>query len=117
MNFITALLLGCFLFFIGQALIWFQVNGQFFWPWFKNHDFIVALIFSIPISLLFIWGNRFLYTALDGSLWSIRLMTFGVGIIVFLFLTWLIGKELPNMKNIICIVLSITIILIQIFWK
>ena len=42
--------LGILFFTIGHILVWFQLNGQFKWDWFKNNEFIVAssgLIISI----------------------------------------------------------------------
>ena len=53
------LLAGIVLFFFGQILIWYQTNGQFKWKWFSEHPFLVACIFSIPISYAFIIATKF----------------------------------------------------------
>jgi hypothetical protein len=43
------ILAAIILFTIGQAMIWFQTNGQFVWPWAKENPMLMALI-GFPIS-------------------------------------------------------------------
>jgi len=49
----------------------------------------------------------------DGSLWPPRLVSFGVGVIVFAILTYIVKGEVIDKKTIVCLVLSIIIILTQ----
>ena len=53
------LLIGIILFLLGQALIWFQTNGQFFNSWAKENPLYMALIFSFPISYMFIYATTY----------------------------------------------------------
>ena len=103
--------------FIAHIVTWVQLNGQFKWEWFKEHENFVVLIFAFPVAWLFINYQRFAYLAFDGSLWSLRLMGFSGGIIVFFFMTWLLMGELPSVKNMICLMLACLIIVIQTLLK
>ena len=103
--------------FIAHIITWVQLNGQFKWAWFKENELWVVLIFAVPIAWLFINYQKFAYLAFDGSLWSLRLMGFSGGIIVFFFMTWWLMGELPSVKNMICLMLACLIIGIQTLLK
>jgi len=100
-----------------QFLVWFQLNGQFVWDEFKNNQTLVAVLFAFPISWLFINYQKYAYIIFDNSLWSLRLFGFGVGMIIFLLLTWFIVGETLNLKNGLCLLLSLGIVLVQAFVK
>ena len=51
MSKITALILCIVFFLIVQVVTWFQLNGQFVWPWFKNNVFLLCLIAEITRSI------------------------------------------------------------------
>ena len=53
MSKLAALFLCIGTFLLVQILTWFQLNGQFIWPWFKNNVLILCL-FGLPISWLYI---------------------------------------------------------------
>ena len=99
-----------------QSAVWFQTNGQFVWSWFKDHPFILSL-FGIPISLGYIWATKFAFTAFDGTLWPGRLIGFAMGIISFTILTNYYMGEGISTKVIVSLILAITLVLIQVFWK
>ena len=99
-----------------QSAVWFQTNGQFIWSWFKDHPFILSL-FGIPISLGYIWATKFAFTAFDGTLWPGRLIGFAMGIISFAILTNYYMDEGISTKVIVSLILAITLVLIQVFWK
>ena len=110
-------LLYTFLTFITvQSAVWFQTNGQFIWSWFKDHPFILSL-FGIPISLGYIWATKFAFAAFDGTLWPGRLIGFAMGIISFTMLTNYYMGEGISTKVIVSLILAITLVLIQVFWK
>ena len=109
------LLLGMLLFFAGQALIWIQTNGQFIYKWAKDNPFGMALIFSIPISYMFIYATKYVVEAFDGELWPGRFIGFGTGMIVIL--TWYFMGEGITSKTAVSLVLASTLVLIQILWK
>ena len=99
-----------------QSAVWFQTNGQFVWSWFKDHPFILSL-FGIPISLGYIWATKFAFAAFDGTLWPGRLIGFAMGIISFAILTNYYMGEGISTKVIVSLILAITLVLIQVFWK
>ena len=113
----SKLIAGIILYTIGQALIWYQTNGQFKWKWFEENPFWVACIFSIPISYGFIWGTKFVVEHFDGALWPGRFIGFACGMVTFAILTNLYMNEGINAKTAISLVLACSLVLIQILWK
>ena len=103
------------LFFIGQTLIWFQTNGQFINKWAKEHPFMMACIFAIPISYSFIHATRLTVEHYDGLLWPGRLVGFACGMLSFYLLTYYIMGEGLTLKTTLTLVLAVAIILIQAF--
>ena len=55
--------------------------------------------------------------AYDGAVWPARLIGFGIGIIIFSILTWLILGEKIEIKSAVCVLLAFCILIIQLFWK
>jgi len=100
-----------------QVLVWLQLNGQFVWSWFRDNSTLVSFIFAWPISWLFINYQKHAYLLFDQSLWSVRLFGYGIGMVIFLLMTWRLTGELLSLKNAICLGLSMAIILIQAFMK
>ena len=111
------LLIGLVLTFIGQILIFFQTNGQFFIPWFKNHPFIIALVGGTMVSYLFITGTGYTVEYFGGTVWENRLLGFGMGMISFSFLTYIFMGEVITTKTAVSLMLALTLVLIQILWK
>jgi hypothetical protein len=103
------------LYVIGQAMVWFQSNGQFMWPFFKKYPLLIACI-GIPISYIFINGTRLSYSGY-GVLWPGRMLGFAVGVIIFAILSQIFMGEQINLKTGLCLFLSFLIICIQIFMK
>ncbi len=113
----SKLLAAVGLFFFGQILIWYQTNGQFKWKWFAEHPFIVALIFSIPISYAFIIASKFIVEYFGGELWPGRFIGFATGMISFAILTSYYMNEGINAKTSISLILASALVAIQILWK
>src|SRR6056300_89946 len=111
------LLIGLVLTFIGQILIFFQTNGQFFKPWFKNHPFIISLVGGTMVSYLFITGTGYTVEYFGGTVWENRLLGFGMGMISFSFLTYIFMGEVITTKTAVSLMLALTLVLIQILWK
>ena len=110
-------LVYCILIFIAtQFVVWFQTNGQFISSWYKNNTFLVSLI-GIPISYGYIYATKYGYEAFDGSLWSTRLLGFALGTISFAIMTHAMMGEGLNYKTLVSILLAISLVLIQLFWK
>jgi ABC-type maltose transport system permease subunit len=111
------MILGMLAFFIAQVLVWFQTNSQLIWGWWRDKPLAAALIFALPVSLLFWYGTKYIYDATE-ELWTVRLIGFGMSYLTFPFLThWLLGESMFTSKTIICTLLAISILWIQISWK
>jgi hypothetical protein len=110
------LIISILLIILGQALAYFQGQGQFFWPWAKQHPFLMSLL-GIPASLLFIYYAKFNALAFDGQVWPGRIIQFSIGIIIFAALSSSIMGENINAKTATSLALAFCILLIQVFWK
>ena len=116
MSKLVALFLCIGTFLLVQILTWFQLNGQFIWPWFKNNVLILCL-FGLPISWLYIEATRWGFIAFDGTLWPGRLLGFAMGMLTFaIFASVFLGEGLTT-KTIISLVLATALVCIQVFWK
>ena len=113
---ITALVLCLIIFFVVQVITWFQLNGQFFSPWFKNNVFLLCLM-GIAISWLYIEATRMGFIAFDGLIWPGRLLGFAMGILTFVICANMFMGEGLNTKTIISLILATILTLIQVFWK
>ena len=110
------ILISCALFFIGQLLVWFQLNGQFAWKWFDKNVFFLSLI-GVPISYLFIIATKYVVAGFDGLLWPGRLLGFGLGMIIMAILTWYILGEGISTKTLVSLTLAVTLVMLQVLWK
>ena len=116
MSKITALILCIVFFLIVQVVTWFQLNGQFVWPWFKNNVFLLCL-FGVPISWFYIEATRYGFIAFEGLIWTGRLLGFAAGIFTFALCANIFMSEGLNTKTIVSLVLATALTLIQVFWK
>ena len=99
------------LLFIAQIVIWFQLNGQLKWEWFKDNYFLMSLM-GIPISYVLLLTTKYGFQGF-GELWPIRLMGFATGMISFPFITyWILGEGI-TLKTGVSILLAIVIMLLQ----
>jgi multidrug transporter EmrE-like cation transporter len=110
------LLIGMILGALAQMLTFLQLQGQYKYEWVKS-NFIWMSLLGIPISLLFMYSVRYLVAAYDGELWPSRLIGYGIGVIVFILMSKLWFNEPVSLKTLICLILSLSIISIQLFWK
>ena len=78
---------------------------------------MTMVIVSMPATVGYIMATKTLYTAMNDSLWSVRLIGFSMGVLTFTGLTYWYLKEGLNMKNTVTLVLSVVIVLMQVFWK
>ena len=110
------LTLGFIYFCVAATAIWFQTHAQFFNDWSKDN----ALLVAIPGFIISYWSIKAtenIAEAYDGAVWPARLVGFGVGIIIFSILTWLILGEKIEIKSAVCVLLAFCILIIQLFWK
>ena len=109
-------LLGLFWFLIGHIAVFFQLNGQFKWEWFKENTFLLAL-FGIPISFFYIWGTIYSVEGFDGLLWPARFLGFGVGMVVYAIMVAKFFNEGITPKVAVSLVLATLLLGVQVFWK
>jgi hypothetical protein len=99
-----------------QILTFIQLQGNVKWDWLRRYP-VPLLLVSIPIGFFFIKSIEHFVKAYDGDVWPSRLLGFGIGIIVFGLMSWLMFREPITLKTIVCLLLSVAIIVIQIIWK
>jgi hypothetical protein len=110
------ILISLFWFFIAHVAVWFQLNGQFKWDWFKNNEWVLALA-GVPISFLYLWGTKYAVNGFDGLLWPGRFVGFGVGMVVYAIFTGYFFNEGITPKTAISLGLAVLLISVQLFWK
>ena len=112
----SKLLLGVMLFACLHVLVWFTVNLQFVKGDISSKSLQISILLSIPATLCAYFASRYTYEALH-SAWSVRFISFGVSYLIFPILTWrILSESMLTPKTLICILLSIIIVLVQIFW-
>jgi len=110
------ILISLFWFFVAHIAVWFQLNGQFKWDWFKNNEWVLALA-GVPISFLYLWGTKYAVNGFDGLLWPGRFVGFGVGMVVYAIFTGYFFNEGITPKTAISLGLAVLLISVQLFWK
>jgi len=110
------LLIGVLFGIIAQTLTFFQLQGSMKYEWFKNNYWLVVLM-GIPISMLFMYSVKNMISAYGGEMWPSRLIGFSIGAIVFTYFSWSLFGEPLTMKTIICLILSFSILAVQLFMK
>jgi hypothetical protein len=116
MSKIDSLLIGIFWFILGHVAVFFQLNGQFKWDWFKNNEFILATC-GLIISFFYIWGTKYTVEAFEGLLWPARFIGFGIGMFVYALGVSFLFKEGITSKTFISLFLCVILISIQVLWK
>ena len=97
--------------FFTQIVIWFQLNAQVKWDWFKDNYWLMSLL-GVPISYALMYSTKYGYAGF-GELWSIRLMGFAVGMMTFPFITYMMLGEGITLKTGISVVLAGVIMILQ----
>lgn len=110
------LLVGIVFGIIAQIIVFFQLQGQLKYDWFKNNYWWVVLM-GIPSSMFFMYSVKNLVIAYNGEMWPSRLIGFSLGAIVFTCFSWSLFSEPLTTKTIICLVLALSILMVQLFMK
>ena len=111
------LLICIILYFLGQLLGYFQSNGILMTDWLKNNAWLTCLILGPLTALCFTYGTYYLYQDLQ-DVYASRFIAFSIGYLIFIPLTWYFFGESPfTLKNMLSLVLCITLISIQAFMK
>ena len=107
------IILCILIFFTNNIFIWYQLNGQLVWDFWKSWKGIVCmLLMGIPISGLFYIATKIGYQGF-GNLWSVRLLGFATSMISFPIMTWLYLGETISLKTILSLGLAVIIMLLQ----
>ena len=109
-------LIGSILFIIAHIIAFYQLNGQFLWKWFREHELLLGLI-GMPVALLMIWGTKHIVEGFDGLLWPARFVGFGLGMVIYAAGVSYYFNEGISAKTLISLLLSIVLICIQVLWK
>lgn len=100
---------------LAQIVLFIQLQGQLVWKFPKENPYIMVLL-GLPISWIFMRTTKILNEHFEAN-WPGRLIGFGIGVVIFTIMSWLIFKEHPDLKTTICLGLASLIVLIQIFGK
>ena len=111
MLFNKEILLCIIILFFTQIVIWFQLNAQVKWDWFKD-NYLLMSILGMPISYALMYSTKYGYAGF-GELWPIRLMGFAVGMVIFPIITYMVLGEGITLKTGISITLAGIIMLLQ----
>ena len=101
--------------FLAQIVTWFQMFGQFKYEFFKNNILLVCLT-GIPITLMYYYSTKFGVEGFGNS-WSLRIIQFVMGIIIFTIFNYYLLNETINTKNTISLILCLVILFIKTLWK
>jgi len=108
---------SCLIMAVGQTLIWFQLYSHYIWRWWENKPLHAALLFGIPASICFWYGTKMAVDATQAA-WTARLLGFGMSYLTFPVLTWwLLNESMWTAKTMVCVLLSVLIVTIQLFWR
>jgi len=102
---------------VAQVAAWFQSNAGILGGKLQENYILLALMLGPIVSVMFAIATKMLYTEIE-SLWSVRFLTFGIGYLVFIPLTWyFLGEQMLTAKNIISFILCLTLIIVQFLMK
>ena len=104
-------------FILGHVILFFQANSQFIWAWPKDHKILLAFVLGAPASLLFMTGITHVANATGNDMWATRIWPSLIGTLVFMTLTYMIFEQGLNLKNGVCLILTLAVLAIQVFWK
>ena len=96
-----------------NIIIWYQLNGQLVWPFWKTWKGItLSLLMGIPITALFWYATKIGYQGF-GALWPVRFMGFATSMMTFPIMTYFYLGEPMTMKVILTLGLAVIIMLLQ----
>jgi len=99
-----------------QIFTFYQLQGHLWSDWIKKNP-VWMTIFGLPFGYLVILASRKMVDLCGGETWPNRIIGFSVGVVVFTAMAWFFLKEPVSLKTGTCLLLSLLILLIQLFWK
>ena len=107
------ILITILIFFLNNIMIWYQLNGQLVWDFWKSWKGIgVSLLMALPITALFWYATKIGYQGF-GNLWAVRLLGFATSMISFPIMTYFYLGEVLTLKTIITLLLALVIMILQ----
>jgi hypothetical protein len=113
---VNKLIIGIVFGIIAQIIVFFQLQGQLKYEWFRSNYWLTILM-GIPSSICFMYSVKSLVEAYGGQMWPSRLIGFSLGATVFTFFSWYLFSEPFTTKTVICLALSVAILAVQLFMK
>lgn len=95
---------------------WYQLHGQFINPAFKKYEYLLIFL-SVPNTYVSIRAIKMISDQFQGQVWPNRILTFGIGLIMFTILSYYHFNEQLGLKTLTLIGLAGLIITLQIVWK
>lgn len=108
--------LSILIFLLGQIIVWTQVNGPLLWSWARTYK-IVLMFLGIPVTWAFMEATRYAVSGFSGQFWPGRFLSFVAGIFIFTIMTYMFKGEAINLKTGVSLLLALSLILVQLFWK
>ena len=110
---IKYIILTIILFLINNIAIWYQLNGQLVWDFWKSpKGIITSLLLGIPITAGFWLCTKWGYLGF-GNLWAVRWLGFGASMITIPIMSYFYLGEPMTLKVWISLILAIIIMLLQ----
>ena len=108
-NIIIGVIIGIF----AHMISWFSFNSQFVWEYWKDKPIMSTMFFGFPANLAFWYASLYLLSETK-NLYQTRWILFGLSFFPLLILTTsFLGQNFFTAKNLITIILSILIIIVQ----
>lgn len=98
------------------VLGWHQIYGQFVSDTYKKYQWFLVLL-SVPTTIISAKAIQLITEHFDQKTWPSRMFTFSIGIVMFTLLSSYYFNEKITVKTGVLILLSISIVLLQAFWK
>ena len=112
----TKIIIATILMILGQIGSFMQLQGAIKYGWYEKYMWLI-LLSSVPISYLYIRSVNMYVEGFGGQIWPSRLIGFSLGIVVFTAMSIGLFKEHMTLKTSVCLVLSFSVLGIQLFWK
>ena len=101
-----------FLFTIGHALSWLQLNAGFCIKWFEGKLFTPLFLFGTPSGIIFMLG--FKYGHEDFGSWGNRFIAFAASFLVWPVFNYVfLNESFFTLRSLTCFVLACLILLAQ----
>lgn len=113
---LSKIILATILMLLGQVGSFMQLQGAIKYGWYEKYLWLI-LLSSIPVSYLYIKSVNLYVQGFGGQIWPSRLIGFALGILVFTCMSTFLFKEHMTLKTTVCLVLAISIVVVQLFWK